>query len=165
MSCSPRPARTPARPQLGKPAIPASPAPQCHTRIDPVGFLYRALRHGRRSTAPSTTTAQPVDMTNITIAGIYWVARRTSTLTMNTLDAARHGARQLRPARRLRHRQYFYRYMARRNDAAADYPVEAWLDQTFVASGREPDARCLVGTDADRRLSPTDERHSEEQHG
>jgi hypothetical protein len=24
--------------------------------------------------------------------------------------------------------------MARRNDAAADFPVEAWLDQTFVAA-------------------------------
>jgi hypothetical protein len=35
--------------------------------------------------------------------------------------------------------------MARRNDAVADFPVETWLDQTFVATGENLSA-VLVGT-------------------
>jgi hypothetical protein len=117
------------------------PCPQCHTRIDPVGFLYEPF-----DTVGSYRTIDdygaPVDMTNITIAGFTGTEAYLN-VTMNTsMQLATALAGSDLPDACIT--SNFYKFMARRNDAAADFPVETWLDQTFVASG-ENLASVLVG--------------------
>ncbi len=117
------------------------PCPSCHTRIDPVGFLYEPF-----DTVGTYRTIDdygaPVDMTNITIAG-FTGSEAYLNVTMNTsMQLATALANSDLPDACIT--ANFYKFMARRNDAAADFPVETWLDQTFVASG-ENLASVLVG--------------------
>jgi hypothetical protein len=112
-------------------AAPSIPCPQCHTRIDPIGFLFEPFDTiGQMRTIDDY--GAPVDMTNITIAGFngteaYLNQPVTSATQIATLLADSDLPDACLTAN-------FYRYMARRNDAVADFPVEAWLDQTFVAA-------------------------------
>jgi hypothetical protein len=118
------------------------PCPQCHTRIDPVGFLYEPFDTVGSYRTIDDYGAQ-VDLTNITIAGFTGTEAYLN-VTMNTsMQLATALANSDLPDACIT--ANFYRYMARRNDAAADFPVETWLDQTFVASG-ESLASVLVGT-------------------
>ena len=108
------------------------PCPSCHTRIDPIGFLFEPFDTiGQYRTIDDY--GAKVDMTNITIAGFTGSeAYLNQTMNISTQLATALANSDLPDACITAN---IYRYMARRNDAAADYPVEAWLDQTFVASG------------------------------
>jgi Protein of unknown function (DUF1592)/Protein of unknown function (DUF1588)/Protein of unknown function (DUF1595)/Protein of unknown function (DUF1587) len=118
------------------------PCPQCHTRIDPVGFLYESF-----DTVGALRTiddyGQPVDMTNNTIAGFTGSEAYLNVLMNSSTQLATALANSDLPDACIT--QNFYKFMARRNDAVADFPVEAWLDQTFVATGENLSA-VLVGT-------------------
>jgi hypothetical protein len=118
------------------------PCPSCHTRIDPVGFLYEPF-----DTVGSYRTIDdygaPVDMTNITIAGFSGGDAYLNVTMTTSMELATALANSDLPDACIT--ANFYKYMARRNDAAADYPVETWLDQTYVASG-ESLISVLVGT-------------------
>jgi hypothetical protein len=112
-------------------ANPSEPCPSCHSRIDPVGFLFEPFDTiGQYRTIDDY--GQPVDLTNITIVGAadpnlnvptassmqFATALAQSDLSTSCLTAQ------------------MYRFMAHRQDAVADFPVETWLDQVFVASGQ-----------------------------
>ncbi len=133
-------------PYAGKPsagqAATGIPCPSCHTRIDPIGFLYEPFDTvGMYRTIDDY--GAPVDMTNITIAGFTGSeAYLNQTMSSSTQLGTALAASDLPDACITAN---FYKYMIRRNDAAADWPVETWLDQTFVASG-ENLSSVLVGT-------------------
>jgi hypothetical protein len=84
-----------------------------------------------------------VDLTNITIAGFTGTEAYLNVPMNTSMQLATALANSDLPDACIT--ANFYRYMARRNDAAADFPVETWLDQTFVAAG-ENLASVLVGT-------------------
>jgi len=108
------------------------PCPSCHTRIDPVGFLFEPFDTVGQYRTIDDYGAK-VDMTNITLAGFTGSeAYLNQTMDISTQLATALANSDLPDACITAN---IYRYMARRNDAAPDYPVEAWLDQTFVASG------------------------------
>src|SRR5580658_2076526 len=118
------------------------PCPQCHTRIDPVGFLYESFDTvGEFRTIDDY--GQPVDMTNNTIAGFTGSEAYLNVLMSSSTQLATALANSDLPDECVT--QNFYKFMARRNDAVADFPVETWLDQTFVATGENLSA-VLVGT-------------------
>jgi hypothetical protein len=128
-------------------ANPSIPCPQCHTRIDPIGFLLEPFDTvGQYRTIDDYGAA--VDMTNITVAG-FTAPYTGLNVTMNSaVQFAQALAATDLPSQCFT--QNFYRYMARRNDAAADFPVENWLDQIFDASGQNlmPVLVGLTQTDA-----------------
>jgi hypothetical protein len=122
------------------------PCPQCHTRIDPVGFLYESFDTvGEFRTIDDY--GQPVDMTNNTIAGFTGSEAYLNVLMNSSTQLATALANSDLPDACVT--QNFYKFMARRNDAAADYPVEAWLDQTFVATGENLSAVLVATTQTD----------------
>jgi hypothetical protein len=112
-------------------ADPSIPCPSCHTRLDPIGFLYESF-----DTIGDWRTIDdygaPVDLTNITI--VQSLDKNLNVLTPNTVQFAENLANSDLPNACMT--AYFYRFMAKRNDAMADYPVEAWLDQVFDYTGQ-----------------------------
>jgi hypothetical protein len=120
-------------PYVGQPSAQLSEnCAMCHTRIDPVGFLFEPFDTvGQYRTIDDY--GQPVDLTNITIAGFTGPEAFLNATTSSSAQFATALANSDLPDACMT--ANLYRYMVRRNDAAADYPVEAWLDEVFVASG------------------------------
>jgi uncharacterized protein DUF1592/uncharacterized protein DUF1588/uncharacterized protein DUF1595/uncharacterized protein DUF1587 len=113
--------------------------PECHARINPVGFLYEPFDTiGDYRTIDDY--GQPVDLTNITI--VQAADTKLNVLTPNSIQFAQNLANSDLPNSCLI--QQLYRFMAHRADAAADFPVEAQLDTTFDTTG-ESISPVLVG--------------------
>jgi hypothetical protein len=112
-------------------AAPSIPCPSCHARIDPIGFLFEPFDTiGQYRTIDDY--GQPVDLTNITV--VQAADPNLNVLMSSSVQLAQALAKSDLPNACLT--AQLYRYMARRNDGVADFPVEAWLDQTFDASGQ-----------------------------
>jgi hypothetical protein len=126
-------------------AAPSIPCPSCHERIDPIGFLFEPFDTiGQMRTIDDY--GQPVDMTNITVVQAADPALNIPMTSAVQLAQALSKSDLVTSCITAN----LYRYMIRRNDAAADFPIEAWLDQTFVASGQNlsPVLVGLTQTDA-----------------
>jgi hypothetical protein len=119
-------------PDLGKmPTVPGSDCPSCHSRMDPIGFLFEPFDTiGRYRTIDDY--GQPVDLTHIAV--VEAADPNLNMLTASSMDFATHLAASDTSTACLA--TQLYRYMARRYEAPADAPVQAWLDQTFVASAQ-----------------------------
>jgi hypothetical protein len=107
-------------------ADPSIPCPSCHARLDPIGFLYESF-----DTIGDWRTiddyGQPVDLTNITVVGAADAKLNIS--TTDSVQFAQNLANSDLPNACMT--EYLYRFMAKRNDAVADFPAEGWLDQVF----------------------------------
>ena len=116
----------------GGPGAGGIPCPSCHTRLDPVGFLFEPFDTvGQYRTIDDYGV--PVDLTNITVNGFTGSDAYLNVTMSSSVQLATALANSDLPDACLT--ENLYRYMARRADSAADFPVEAWLDETFVAAG------------------------------
>jgi hypothetical protein len=117
---------------LGQPPPPVggAPCPSCHSRMDPIGFLFEPFDTiGQYRTIDDYGVA--VDLTNITVVG---AADPSLNMPMaSSVQLAQALANSDVPSACMT--ENLYRFMAHRSDGIADYPVEIWLDQTFAASG------------------------------
>jgi len=110
---------------------PGIPCPMCHTRMDPVGFLFEPYDTvGQYRTIDDY--GQPVDLTKITV--VQAQDPSLDGLTASSMDLAQNLAKSDEPVLCLM--SNLYRFMAHRADAPVDYPIEAELDSMFTASNQ-----------------------------